>query len=160
MMRRLLFEPLPWVALLLLVASSASAQEPVKADRLFEAVKANNISAVKDALEAGAEVNARNKVRETPLIYAARYSSTPEIVSLLIENGAEIEARDELFAWTPLIFAASNSSTPEIVSVLLEKGANALAKDKSGFKAIDYAKGNEKLKGTPAYWTLHTKSFE
>ena len=58
------------------------------------------------------------------------------------------------------MIAAGTSSTPEIVKLLIDKGANALAKSKEGKKAIDYAKENEKLVGTPAYWSQHDKSFE
>jgi hypothetical protein len=92
-------------------------------------------------------------------MYAAQFSSTPEIVSLLVEKGAEIEVRDK-DGWTPLMVAAGYSSTPEIVTLLLAKGADALAKDEDGKKAIDYAQQNDKLKGTKAYWKLHDKSFE
>ena len=90
---------------------------------------------------------------------AAAASSTPEIVQLLLDKGGELEARNTI-GWTPLMFAARYSSTPEIVQLLLEKGADALAKDEEGKKAIDHAQENEKLKGTPAYWKLHNKSFE
>ena len=58
------------------------------------------------------------------------------------------------------MLAAVFSSTPEIVQLLIDKGANALTKCKAGKKAIDYAKENEKLVGTQAYWNLHNKSFE
>ena len=94
----------------------------------------------------------------TPLNIAASGNDLKK-VSLLLEKGAELEARG-IDGWTPLMFAARNSSTPEIVQLLLEKGADALAKDKEGKKAIDHAQKNEKLKGTPAYWKLHNKSFE
>ncbi|MEC9476508.1 MAG: ankyrin repeat domain-containing protein [Planctomycetota bacterium] len=96
----------------------------------------------------------------TPLMIAASsFSSTPEIVSLLLEKGAEIEAKDN-DGWTPLMSAAGFSKTPEIVTLLLDAGADALAKDKAGKKAIDHAKENVKLKGTKAYKKLRDKSFE
>ena len=94
----------------------------------------------------------------TPLHIAASGNDLQKVV-LLLEKGAELEARDT-DGWTPLMFAAAASSTPEIVALLIEKGADALAKDKEGKKAIDHAQENEKLKGTPAYWKLHNKSFE
>ena len=94
----------------------------------------------------------------TPLNIAASGNDLKK-VSLLLEKGAELEARG-IDGWTPLMVAAGKSSTPEIVQLLLEKGADALAKDKEGKKAIDHAQKNEKLKGTPAYWKLHNKSFE
>ena len=86
-------------------------------------------------------------------------SSRADYIRVLISEGAEVNARgtNDL---TPLMIAAGNSSTPEIVQLLIEKGADALAKDKNGKKAIDHAQENEKLKGTPAYWKLHNKSFE
>ncbi len=94
----------------------------------------------------------------TPLHRAAAGNDL-NVVKQLIDNKAEIEARNNN-SWTPLMFAAGFSSTPEIVQMLIDKGANALAKCKAGKKAIDYAKENEKLVGTQAYWNLHNKSFE
>ena len=98
-------------------------------------------------------------IGNTPIMYAAMFSSTPEIVQLLLEHGAEIDARDNN-GWTPLMLAAGFSSTPEIVQLLLDQGGDALAKDSDGNKAIDHAKENTALKGTPAYWNLHDQSFE
>jgi ankyrin repeat protein len=48
---------------------------------------------------------------------------TQKIVSLLIENGANIEYKDPIYKLTPLHFAA-NQCEPELVKILLEKGAN------------------------------------
>ena len=123
------------------------------------AASGNDLKKVSLLLEKGAELEARDIDGWTPLMVAAGKSSTPEIVQLLLEKGAELNARSTA-GGTPLMFAARNSSTPEIVQLLLEKGADALAKDKEGKKAIDHAQKNEKLKGTPAYWKLHNKSFE
>ena len=126
---------------------------------LHRAVVANDLAAVKQLIDQGAQIEARDQIGTTPLMIAAQLSSTPEIVQLLLDNKAQIEARNK-DGLTPLMFAASNSSTPEIVQLLIDKGANALAKCKTGKKAIDYAKENEKLVGTQAYWNLHNKSFE
>ena len=128
---------------------------------LFDAIEADDFARVKDALEKGADVNASatGDYRWTPLMCAASSSSSPEIFKLLLESGAEVNAR-ALYDETPLMYAAMNSSSPEIVTLLLAKGADALAKDEDGMKAIDHAKKNDKLKGTKAYWKLHDKSFE
>ena len=67
---------------------------------------------------------------------AARNSSTPEIVQLLIEKGAEVNARDT-DGWTPLMLAAMNSSTPEIVQLLLEKGAEVNARNTCWLYPVD-----------------------
>ena len=51
-------------------------------------------------------------------------------------------------------------TNPEICSILIEAGADVNAKDNYGKKAIDYAKENDALKDTDAYWKLHDASFE
>ena len=51
-------------------------------------------------------------------MFAAAASSTPEIVQLLLEKGAEVNARDTA-GWTPLMFAAS----AEIKQLLIDAGA-------------------------------------
>lgn len=95
---------------------------------------------------------------DTSLHAAARDGDLTRVRSL-VEAGAAIDARDNL-AWTPLMRAAASSTTPEIVQLLLDKGANALLKTEDGVRAIDLAKKNEALMGTPAYWKLHDRSFE
>jgi ankyrin repeat protein len=89
---------------------------------------------------------------------AAAYS-TPEIVTLLLERGADIEARDD-GGNTPLMVAAEQSSTPAILTLLLEKGADPLAEDKYGRRAIDIVQWNDDLKGTEAYWKLRDRTFD
>ena len=71
---------------------------------------------------------------------AARISSTPEIVQLLLEKGADVNARST-DGRTPLMFAAS--STPEIVTLLLEKGAEIEARDNKGMTPLMFAASAE-----------------
>ena len=66
-----------------------------------------------DCLWAGAEVNARDRRRNTPLHFAASATDDPLIFSsllivALLEAGAELEARN-LLGRTPLHSAAANS---------------------------------------------------
>jgi len=100
MHRRLLFKPvtfqrMTWLAMCLLVTSCGLAQEPAKEPTappwpagLIMAIMANDLPAVKESFEQGAEVNARHYSGVTPLMIAARYSMSPEIVTLLLEKGA------------------------------------------------------------------------
>ena len=98
------------------------------------------------------------KYEYTPLHVAAHDDDLTRVRSL-VEAGAAVDARSNN-GWTPLMLAAANSTTPEIVQLLLDKGANALLKNEAGERAIDLAKKNEALMGTPAYWKLHDRSFE
>ena len=62
-----------------------------------------DIEAVKQYLDAGGDVNAKNKVTTTPLYWAA-YEGQKEIVELLIANGADVNAKDD-DGDTPLDYA-------------------------------------------------------
>ena len=55
---------------------------------------------------------------------AARISSTPEIVQLLLEKGADVNARDTA-GMTPLQWAAANlgGKGPETKQLLIDAGA-------------------------------------
>lgn len=57
------------------------------------AITRGDVDVVRKFLEYGADVNETSRGL-TPLMYAAHYNQ-PEIVKLLIEKGARLEARDE-----------------------------------------------------------------
>jgi cytohesin len=93
---------------------------------LIEAAIEGNIEAVKQHLDAGADVNAKDAYEWTPLLHAA-YSGHKEIVELLITNGADVNAKDRDDG-SPLHSAAINGHK-EIVELLIAKGADVNAKD-------------------------------
>ena len=103
---------------------------------------------IEEAIKYGANVNASEQTGWTALMVAAENNSNPEVISVLLENGANVNARDELLGGTALIFAALKNTNPEIISRLLENGADASIKDKTGKSAIDYASNNTNLKNT------------
>ena len=78
---------------------------------------------------------------------------TPQILGILLDAGAEIDARDEHLK-TALMLA----DTPEAVCLLLDAGADATLKDSEGKRALDYARENEKLNGTEALRRLEEAS--
>ena len=49
---------------------------------------------------------------------------------------------------------------PAIITTLLDAGADATAQDIEGKSPFDYAKQNEALADTAAYWALHDAQFE
>ena len=59
---------------------------------LRKAAKEGNIEAVKQHLATGADVNAKNKVGQTPLHWAAG-EDHKEVAELLIANGADVNAK-------------------------------------------------------------------
>ncbi|WP_264686114.1 MULTISPECIES: ankyrin repeat domain-containing protein [unclassified Wolbachia] len=102
--------------------------EETKSTELLDAVRTLNMKEIVRLIEAGADINAKDKNERTPLHTAAEYSST-KAVKVLIEAGADINAKDKNER-TPLHIAAVKGYT-EIVKVLIDLGADINAKDKN-----------------------------
>ena len=95
-----------------------------------------NTEAVKQLLEAGTDVNAKNNLGDTPLMWAARYGRT-ETIKLLLEKGADVN-RENRHGNTALLFAAYEGST-EMVKLLLEAGADVNATNGEDASVLSYA---------------------
>ncbi|MFP3033742.1 MAG: ankyrin repeat domain-containing protein [Wolbachia sp.] len=93
-----------------------------KEQELFDAIKQNNIDKVRDLINRGADVKAKNKDGKTSLHWAAEYNDTPEIVQLLIEKGADINAKDKS-GKTPLDLANQNDKI-KVIEFLVNKSAS------------------------------------
>ena len=83
---------------------------------IHEAAKTGNIKAVKQALAAGVDVNAKDEGGWTPL-YVAK---NKEFTELLIENGANVNAKDK-DGYTPLDWATQRNH-PETADLLRKHG--------------------------------------
>ena len=93
---------------------------------IHDAAAKGNIEAVKKAIAAGADVNAKGNGGETPLHHA----TTKEVTELLIAEGADVNAKSA-DGLTPLHEAALYGDT-EISELLIAKSANVNAKDDDG----------------------------
>lgn len=82
-----------------------------------------------------------NKTGWTPLHYAAS-AGRPEIISLLIENYAYIDAESPNCT-TPLMMAAKYGSTAS-VRLLLDQDADPGLSNQQGLTALDFAKQGDK----------------
>ena len=89
---------------------------------------------VRQLIQAGADVNAKNKDGWTPLMIAAALNSNPEVLKVLLEAGADVNAQKE-DGVTPLMVAAIKN-TPEVLKVLIEAGADVNAKDTDGLTPL------------------------
>ncbi|WP_054849042.1 ankyrin repeat domain-containing protein [Vulcanisaeta sp. JCM 14467] len=108
--------------------------------QLLDAVKNGDLSKVIDLIKAGANVNVKDPTYGmTPLHYAV-LGNRLDIVKYLIENGADINARDNT-GKTPLHFAAKNGYL-DIVKYLIENKADINVKDNIGKTPLDYAEEN------------------
>jgi ribosomal protein S27AE len=94
---------------------------PTKNGKLLEAATKGDLDSVKSWIDKGADVNARNYRRSTPLAAAAASGHT-EVVKFLVKAGADVDARDQE-GRTPLIEAAA-SGHAAAAEVLIKAGAN------------------------------------
>ena len=107
------------------------------ADALFDAMGSGTAADVKAAIEAGANVNARNEDGATPLHTAAVANLAPSVIMALIEGGANPNARTERGS-APLHWAVNHGDAGAIIA-LLAGGADVNARDEGGKTALHYA---------------------
>lgn len=103
--------------------------------------------------KAGASLT-EEEADENLLIKAARFNTDPDVFSLLVERGYDINATTP-HGQTPLMKAALYTVNPEVITRLLALGADPRAVDETGLTAFDYAKHNRDLKNTSVYWKLN-----
>ena len=103
---------------------------------LHEATLEDSVLQINEALEAGADLEARDIEGATPLHWAAAQNSH-QAVERLIDAGADRHAQDEE-GWTPLHFAARYGSA-EAIDRLLDAGADLNARDEQGDTALHKA---------------------
>ncbi len=106
-------------------------------EELSRAVYEGNVEKVKEALDNGANPNAKSKYNRTVLIGACDYQGKPEIVKMLLERGAEVNVR-EVNGETPLTYASMYDHL-EIVEMLLKAGADVNLQGGYGRTALMYA---------------------
>jgi len=117
-----------------------------KADRaLIDAVRKGsketvNIEPVKQAIAAGADLDAKMQGGYTPLHLAAIYDHK-EIAEVLIAAGADVNAKNNR-DMTPL-HQAARSGRNEIAGLLIAKGADVNAKGADDSTPLDWAISND-----------------
>lgn len=119
-------------------------------NKLFRAIRNNNIDMAKEAIEHGASLNSRINVQskgictncEVPVHTAITWAATnnrKEMIQLLIEKGVNINAPTWDRGITALIVAIIEGSSAETIQFMIDKGADVNAKTKSNNTALMYA---------------------
>jgi ankyrin repeat protein len=117
--------------------SDASAQ-------LFLAAENNRPEMIEVALaKKGTRVNAREMSFGMTALHVASSKGHAEVVQALIDNGSDIEAREET-GRTPLHTAAFRGQK-EIVELLLKNGAEINARTRDGKTPLDWAIVSENI---------------
>jgi ankyrin repeat protein len=112
-------------ALKTLAATGANQRGDRDTTPLMFAAAYGSVQAVDLLLKAGADVNAKNALGYTPLMWSV---TEPAKATLLIEHGADVNAKSRT-GRTALIIAAMQNGSDSVVQMLLAKGADPLAVD-------------------------------
>ncbi|MDI6748030.1 MAG: ankyrin repeat domain-containing protein [Rhodocyclaceae bacterium] len=107
---------------------------------LMYALKLGHTVVAKILLDAGADVNARDRLGLTPLLVACGNTTRgyKTIAEALIKKGAQINVRDSL-GFTPLLLSLSGGIL-DIARLLIERGADVSVCTKKGETALTLAK--------------------
>ena len=118
-----------------LVPVSAAVDAPVA-----DAAMRQDADTVRGLIARGGDPDAAHGDGMTALHWAARHGDV-EVVELLLDAGADVEARTRLGGHTPL-HVASRSARAAVVAALLEAGADATAITSTGATALHFAAGS------------------
>ena len=108
-----------------------------KGDDLLDAVIGNDNPQAIELVRQGADVNKTQPNGWTPLLFAL-YNRNFELSRLLVEKGADVNAREWRTGNTALMLAASWGNAP-IVQLLIQKGVEINAQQRAGNTALSYA---------------------
>jgi ankyrin repeat protein len=104
---------------------------------LIAAVSHNSIACVRLLLEHGADPKVTDNAGWTPLIFAAYFGGSDEMLNLLLDRGAEINAQNDR-GITALYLASASGHVPQ-VKLLLARGADRSIASKSGYTPLRIA---------------------
>ncbi|MCL1875231.1 MAG: ankyrin repeat domain-containing protein [Synergistaceae bacterium] len=123
----------------------------------IELCKSASYNQIADAIKGGANVNARDEYGRTPIMWAAEWNSNPEVITVLVNAGADVNTHDEteylpllsdtdegqsssssqqILRNTPLMYAAFANPTPEVIMTLIKAGADVNVKNTEGYSPI------------------------
>jgi len=125
--------------------SAAAGGNPDANKKLLNTTFARNLEGVIAALAEGADVNTKNEYG-TPVLYLSKQyfsreyekAGDNEIIILLLDNGADINAR--CLNGSTTLMSASHYGLNNIVNLLLRRGADIELKDDFSETAIDKAR--------------------
>lgn len=120
--------------------SDTSREQKLLNREFFEGVRAGDLEKTKEALEAGADVNAKDIMTYRTALVWAIMTKDRNMVELLLENGADPNTVS-VSNNPPLVYAVA-ADLPEVAEMLLEKGADANAKDSGGVSVLKQAAMN------------------
>ncbi len=123
--------------LVVLLVLSHGVASDVLAASLHEAAENGDVDLVREFIEAGADLNAKNIFGDSPLHKAVHKGHLP-VVTLLVDSGADIGVENINGGLTPLHLAAYRGHA-DVVRYLVRMNADVNAKDAVGMTPLRLA---------------------
>ena len=124
-----------------------------KARALHQAALSASPQVVEGMLNQGTDINTKADVRNTetdggriPPHSAAMWN--PEVAALLLDRGADIEAKTE-DGWIPLHISTAIGIEPTVTDLPLDRGADTNAKTDTDSTPCESARRRDRFTGTP-----------
>jgi len=130
----------------------------VKADQLHDAVRAGNVMEVRQILDSGGNVNAKDLNDAKTALHLAVDNDKQEIAALLIDSGAEVNAKDKN-GIAPLHLAVVRR-LPDLIELLLSSGSDINIKNSYGSTPLHVAAGGTGGKRTDLMKLLISKGAD
>ncbi len=119
------------LACIVTLVASLTANGEEAYDKLYSAIRANDLAGLKALLDTGVSANTPDRREITPLMYAGEVGSL-EAMQLLIDRGADVNAQNA-FGSTALMWSVADTRK---VRLLLEHGADVNKVARSGRTAL------------------------
>jgi ankyrin repeat protein len=122
---------------LTVVSGIGEAMAAMSDEEFLELCSYGTEAEIESAVKTGANVNAKDFLGWTPLMYAARNNPDPGLISTLIGHGADVDGRSGI-GQTALMMA-SGFAGYETVSILIGAGADVIDREDDGWTALMWA---------------------
>ena len=126
------------LALLATGGAFAYPRKTVSDAEFLELCASGTAQEIVDALNSGANVQARDAESMTGLMYAVEKNPNSAVIPILLDAGMSVNARGG-HNMTALMVAARSNRNPGIIALLLNAGANIEARDENGMTVLMFA---------------------
>ncbi len=96
----------------------------INADQKYSTEEYWESATIDDTYDIPSEVLMPGNNNGPVLMWAASVSNSPEVISALIDQGADVNESDSIFQGTALSAAAYQNQNPDIIDTLVNSGAN------------------------------------
>lgn len=122
-----------------LIAQGVNVNTPVGPFGSTPLAWAANAQIARLLIDAGADVNAKDRTNETPLTEACQAFQKTEVIKVLLEHGADTTIISDFMCYNALMWAVWANNI-EAVKILIEHGADVNAENECGKTPLSIAK--------------------